>query len=67
MNIKALPDCDNIPDELRGIYAQRAVEKKTDVSSDIMNGGTLALLRRLGFEWEAPDQSYLKAFTNGYL
>jgi amino acid adenylation domain-containing protein len=63
MKIEEITDCDVVPDELRGIYAQRAVEKKTDVSANIMNEATLALLRRLGFEWIAPDIDYLKCFT----
>jgi amino acid adenylation domain-containing protein len=63
MNITEIANNDNLPDELRGIYAQRAVEKKTDVSADIKNDATLTLLRRLGFEWSAPDLDYLRAFT----
>jgi hypothetical protein len=65
MDITEIANNDNLPDELRGIYAQRAVEKKSDVSSDIKNEATLTLLGRLGFEWSAPDSDYLKAFT-GY-
>jgi amino acid adenylation domain-containing protein len=53
-----------IPDELRGIYAQRAVEKKSDVSSEIKNTATVTLLSRLGFEWKKPNEKYLKAFTD---
>jgi amino acid adenylation domain-containing protein len=62
-----MPDGDheNIPEELRGIYAQRTVEKKSDVSSDIKNTATISLLSRLGFEWETPDIDYLKEFI-GY-
>jgi amino acid adenylation domain-containing protein len=65
MGISPDGDIEKIPDELRGIYAQRAVEKKSDVSSDIKNAATIALLGRLGFEWKTPDIDYLKAFT-GY-
>jgi amino acid adenylation domain-containing protein len=64
MGIKPDGNTDEIPDELRGIYAQRAVEKKTDVSSEIKNKATVTLLHRLGFEWETPDEKYLKAFTD---
>jgi bacitracin synthase 1 len=64
MGIKPDGNTDEIPDELRGIYAQRAVEKKTDVSSEIKNKATVTLLSRLGFEWETPDEKYLKAFTD---
>jgi amino acid adenylation domain-containing protein len=55
---------DNIPDELRGIFAQRALEKKTDVSAEIKNEATIVLLRRLGFEWIAPDVDYIKAYID---
>jgi amino acid adenylation domain-containing protein len=55
---------DNIPDELRGIFAQRTLEKKSDVSSEIKNEATLVLLRRLGFEWIAPDVDYIKAYID---
>jgi amino acid adenylation domain-containing protein len=58
-------DKENIPEELRGIYTQRAVEKHTDISSEIKNSGTVALLSRLGFLWNAPDREYMKAFI-GY-
>jgi amino acid adenylation domain-containing protein len=64
MNIIESTDYDNVPDELRGIYAQRAVEKKTDVSANIRNEATLVLLRRLGFVWDAPDLDYLKSYTD---
>jgi amino acid adenylation domain-containing protein len=58
-------DRDNIPEELRGIYTQRTVEKHKDISSEIKNDSTVALLSRLGFVWNAPDRDYLKAFI-GY-
>jgi amino acid adenylation domain-containing protein len=58
-------DREKIPDELRGIYAQRAVEKHTDITSEIRNDGTVTLLSRFGFEWSAPDRDYMKAFI-GY-
>jgi amino acid adenylation domain-containing protein len=64
MNITPIANSENFPDELRGIYAQRTLEKKTDVSADIKNDATLTLLSRLGFEWTAPTLDYLKAFLN---
>jgi amino acid adenylation domain-containing protein len=65
LRVVTLAETDKIPDELRGIYAQRLIEKKTDVSSEIKNDATTALLRRLGFEWREPDLDYLRDFT-GY-
>jgi non-ribosomal peptide synthetase component F/thioester reductase-like protein/aryl carrier-like protein len=64
MGINPDGNADEIPDELRGIYAQRAVEKKSDVSSEIKNTATVTLLNRIGFKWETPDEKYLKAFTD---
>jgi non-ribosomal peptide synthetase component F/thioester reductase-like protein len=64
MNITPIANSENLPDELRGIYAQRTLEKKTDVSADIKNDATRLLLSRLGFEWTAPTLDYLKAFLN---
>jgi thioester reductase-like protein len=55
---------DSIPDELRGIFAQRNLEKKTDVSSEIKNEATIVLLQRLGFEWITPDIDYIKAYID---
>jgi amino acid adenylation domain-containing protein len=54
----------NIPDELRGIFAQRAIEKQTDTSAEIRSDGTLALLRRLGFTWPSPNLDYIRGFTD---
>jgi amino acid adenylation domain-containing protein len=64
INISENTNNDNIPDELRGIFAQRAVEKKTDSSAEIKNAATLALLCRLGFEWTAPDTDYLREYID---
>jgi surfactin family lipopeptide synthetase A len=64
MGLTPIANNDKIPEELHGIYAQRAVEKKTDVSADIKSDATRELLRRLGFEWTAPDLDYLRDFTD---
>jgi amino acid adenylation domain-containing protein len=54
----------NVPDELCGIFAQRAIEKQTDTSAEIRSDATLALLRRLGFAWTRPNLAYIRGFTN---
>jgi nucleoside-diphosphate-sugar epimerase len=54
----------SIPDELRGIFAQRAIEKQTDTSAEIRSDATLVLLRRLGFAWPRPNLAYIRGFTD---